>query len=83
MILIPNGSSSNCMDSDGPSRANLVAWYGEFNGKDILPPKDVVFTIIPATSIILSNSVSKFVTIFVYHNSGKHTISESDNPVFL
>src|SRR4249919_3314969 len=23
MILIPNGSSSNCMDSDRPSRANL------------------------------------------------------------
>jgi hypothetical protein len=45
--LIPNGSNSYCIDSDRPSRANLVAWYGEFNGKDILPPKDVMFTIIP------------------------------------
>jgi len=36
-----------------------------------------------AASIILSNSVSKHVTFFVYHNSGKHTIFESDNPTFF
>ena len=38
MILIPNGSNSYCIDSDKPSRANLVEWYAEFSGKDILPP---------------------------------------------
>ena len=47
MILIPNGSNSYCIDSDKPSRANLVAWYGEFSGKDILPPKEVMLTIMP------------------------------------
>jgi hypothetical protein len=34
-------------------------------------------------TIIASTTVSKFLTIFVYHNSGKHTISESDNPTFF
>ena len=32
MILIPNDSNSYCIDSDRPSKANLVAWYGEFSG---------------------------------------------------
>jgi hypothetical protein len=36
-----------------------------------------------ATSIILWNSVSKFLTILEYHNSGKHTISESDDPTLF
>ena len=53
MILIPNDSNSYCIDSERPSRANLVAWYGEFSGKDILPPKDVVFTIIPALCFLI------------------------------
>jgi hypothetical protein len=62
MILIPNGSSGYCIDSDRPSRVNLVAWYGEFSGKDTLPPKDVMFTIIPPPCFLIGG-ITSFITL--------------------
>ena len=53
MILIPNGSNSYCIDSDRPSNVNLVAWYGEFSGKDILPPRDVMSNIMPPLCFLI------------------------------
>lgn len=39
--LIPNGSSSYYVGLERPFRANLVPWYMELSGGEILPPTDI------------------------------------------
>jgi hypothetical protein len=64
------------MDSDRPSKANLVASYGEFSGKDILPPKDVMFTIIPSPCFLIIG-ITACITL-----TAKKSWSQTE-PIFL
>jgi hypothetical protein len=68
MTFIPNSSSSNEIDSESPSSANLLDTYAEMSGTPNLPTIELIFTIAPFRYFLIMGTIA-FISLIVPKNS--------------